>query len=367
MDRGSAIGPARGPGGPPDFGRAPFIVICEATRACALACAHCRASAIPDRDSAELGDDEVRALMDHVREEFGPVLFVVTGGDPLERPGLADLVRHGDRIGLRMAITPSATPLLTGDALAELKDAGIRRVALSLDGADAATHDAFRGFAGTFDRTVAALEAARRLGLETQINSSIGRHNRRQIRSIADLGAFLDISLWSVFILVPTGRADAAMLMSAADHERCYRHLAALRDEVPFDVKTTAGQPYYRVLAQKAAQEGRAPDRGGLRAPRGVNDGNGFAFVDHLGTVQASGVLAVDCGNVRERSLASIYRDHELFRGLRDPDGFAGKCGVCEYRRICGGSRSRAWGLTGDPLASDPTCVYQPKREAVRI
>lgn len=353
----------------PDFNRAPFIVIWEATRACDLVCAHCRAEAQPLAHPKELSAEEVRSVMDEVRREFGPVLFVITGGDPLKRAGLLDLIRYGDQIGLRMAITPSATPLLTEKAVADLQAAGIKRIAVSIDGATASGHDKFRGVTGTFERTLRALDVARKLGLSTQINSSIGKHNWHELDDLAALAKNYGVSLWSIFILVPTGRAGSDMLMSPADHEKVYLKLAklALDPATPFDIKTTAGQPYYRVRAQLAERRGLTPTttvttgRGGMRAPGGVNDGNGFLFIDHIGNIQPSGFLPMTCGNVRDRSLAEMYRQHPTFVALRAADDFDGKCGVCEFNILCGGSRSRTYALTGDAFGSDPTCLFEPK------
>jgi AdoMet-dependent heme synthase len=352
-----------------DFNHAPFIVIWEITRACDLACRHCRAEAAPEADPRELGTAEGLRLLSQVREEFGPVLFVLTGGDPLKRADLPDFIRHGTAIGLRMTITPSVTPLLTTEALQMLHASGIRRVAMSLDGADAGTHDRFRGVDGTFRRTLWALEYARHLGMEIQINSTISRHNLDQVEQIAKVVGWLDATLWSVFILVPTGRAagdDQAVVPSAVEHELLYRRLAhiALDPSTPFDVKTTAGQPYYRVLAQERARRSVDMATRSLRAPRGVNDGNGFCFVGHTGDICPSGFLPLAAGNVRTHDIATVYRHHDLFTRLRRPQTFNGKCGVCEFNDRCGGSRSRTYGLTGDPFGSDPTCVYQPRAVA---
>lgn len=349
-----------------DFNHAPFIVIWEVTRACDLTCHHCRAEAVPDADPHELTTAEGLRLLSRAREDFGPVLFVLTGGDPLKRADLHELIRHGTAIGLRMTITPSVTPLLTSEALAKLHASGVRRVAMSLDGADAETHDRFRGVDGTFRRTLWALEHARNLGMEIQINSTISRHNLTQVEQLAKVVGWLNATLWSVFILVPTGRAvgdDQAVVPSAVEHELLYRRLAhlALDPATTFDVKTTAGQPYYRVLAQERARRGVEQPMRSLRAPRGVNDGNGFCFVSHTGDLCPSGFLPLVAGNVRTHDLATVYRHHDLFTRLRQPQTFSGKCGVCEFNDRCGGSRSRTYGLTGDPFASDPTCVYQPK------
>lgn len=356
------------PTSPPDFSpasfsQAPMIAIWEATRACDLACRHCRAEAVPGRAAGELTTAEACALLDQARADFGPILFVITGGDPLKRPDLEAIVAHGAGLGLSMGLTPSATPLLTPEALRRLRAAGLSRLAISLDGADAATHDAFRGVPGTFARSIPLLEEARRLGLSTQINSSIGRENEAQIAALAGLGAYLGISLWSVFLIVPTGRADAGMLLTAAEHERTYRQLAALALDpaTPFAIKTTAGQPFYRVLEQTRRRRDLPP------APRrglGVNDGNGFVFISHTGDVCPSGFLPLVCGNIRHRRLAEIYRTHPTFLRLRNPACYAGKCGRCPFQTLCGGSRSRTYALTGDAFGSDPTCVFQPPAAA---
>ncbi|TVR46145.1 MAG: radical SAM protein [Planctomycetota bacterium] len=345
-----------------DYQRSPFVILWEITRACDLACRHCRADAQQRRHSDELRTDECTALLDHMRAEFGPVLVVFTGGDPLLRDDLEELVTHAKGLGLRPTLTPSATPLLTRARMDSLVAAGIQRFAVSVDGADAATQDGFRRVPGTFATTVAALEYMKDCGYPLQINSSIGVHNRHQLRDLAALAQWFSAALWSVFILVPTGRAQADDLLSAVEHERLYRELADIAAETSMDIKTTAGQPYYRVQAQRGRNA-----RAGMRAAGPVNDGKGVVFISHRGEVQPSGFLPEICGNVRDTPLAEIYRSHPLFRALRNPDALGGKCGRCEYRSLCGGSRARAYGLTGDALAADPTCVYQPKGLALEV
>lgn len=342
-----------------DFEQAPMIVIWEATRACDLVCRHCRAEAQPDAHPDQLDDPSVRRMISRIAEAFGPCLFVITGGDPLKRPNLLKHITFAAECGLQVGITPSATPLLTETAVCDLQTAGTRRFAVSLDGADAETHDRFRGVAGTFARSLARLHQARRLGLSTQINTTVGPHNIDQLSSIAQIAGFLDISLWSVFQVVPTGRAGVDLVRTAGEHERTYRELAAIALDpgTRFGIKTTAGQPYYRVLEQERRRRGlSAQPRRGL----GVNDGKGFCFIDHTGAICPSGFLPTPCGNVQTHDLAEIYRQHPLFRALRRPEGYRGKCGRCPFNAICGGSRSRAHALTGDALGSDPTCPYQP-------
>lgn len=343
------------------YDHAPFLVLWELTRACQLTCTHCRAVACPQRDEAELDAAEGRLLLRNLREEFGPLLVVLTGGDPLERPDLEELVAYGAGMGHRMTLTPSATPRLVPERLDALARAGVQRFALSLDGACAETHDRFRGVEGTFERTLAAARYLGERGAELQVNSCLGPHNDAERDALHGLVASLSPALWSVFVLVAVGRAEGSRTTDAAEHERLYQWLSACADRSSFPLKTTAGQPYYRVRAQH-----QRSTRAGLRAPSPVNDGKGVLFISHRGEVQPSGFLPIVCGNVREHSVAELYRNHPLFVSLRDPEALHGKCGVCEFRAECGGSRSRAWSLTHDPLAEDPTCAYVPRQERAR-
>ncbi|HEX6533371.1 MAG TPA: TIGR04053 family radical SAM/SPASM domain-containing protein [Gemmatimonadaceae bacterium] len=358
-----------------DFDTAPFLVIWETTQACDLACLHCRASARPARDRWELSTAEAMRLMDSVRG-FGHPLFVLTGGDPLKRPDTVSLVEYGSRIGLRVALTPSGTPLMTPSVLAALRDAGLARLAVSLDGSTPAIHDGFRGVAGSFDWTVRMLRAARELGLSTQVNTTITRHDLNDLEPLIELVSGLGIALWSVFVVVPTGRARREQLPTADELEAVFHRLYDLSTTVPFDIKTTAAPFYRRVVLQRQRAERRAGAGSDARGPlpggigftlgdgigraRGVNDGNGFVFVSHRGEIYPSGFLPLRAGNVRTDDLGTVYRTHELFRALRDADALGGKCGVCEFRHICGGSRARAYAMTGDWLAADPLCAYVP-------
>jgi len=358
-----------------DFARAPFIVIWETTQACDLACLHCRASARPNRDRGELTTREAKNLLGTVRT-FGRPLFVLTGGDPLKRPDTVELVRYGTELGLRMAMTPSGTPLMTPDVIRELRDAGLARLAVSLDGSCAAIHDRFRGVNGSFDWTVQMIRAAREMGLTTQINTTISRHNIDDVDALILLMQEMGVSLWSVFFIVPTGRARAEDLATAEEFEHVFHRLYDLSKTAPFDIKTTAAPHYRRVIMQRQRAERRAGTRTAVPSPmtggigfsladgvgraKGVNDGDGFVFISHRGDIYPSGFLPVSAGNVRRDNLVDVYRTHPLFRTLRDRDALRGKCGACEYRTVCGGSRARAYAMTGDVLASDPLCAYVP-------
>ncbi|MBZ5560787.1 MAG: TIGR04053 family radical SAM/SPASM domain-containing protein [Acidobacteriia bacterium] len=370
-----------------DFNERPFIVIWEVTQACDLACVHCRAMAQPFRNPLELSTEEGKRLIDEIAAMQVPV-FVLTGGDPLKRPDIYDLIEYATSRGVRTSLTPSATPLLTREAIAELQRRGLARLAVSLDGSSAEIHDAFRRVAGSYEWTLRAIRWARELGLPVQINTTITRRNLADFDAIVRLLETLDIRLWSVFFLVPTGRGQTSDLISAEEFEEVFARLHDVSRRVKFDIKTTEAQHYRRYLLQQRTAERRGASAAGSgdagsnssrrrpypgldasdgigRAPRGLNDAKGFVFVSHFGEVFPSGFLPVSAGNVRRQSLADIYRYSPLFVSLRDTSQLKGKCGVCEFRNVCGGSRARAYALTGDPLAGEPRCVYQPKAAAI--
>jgi len=338
-----------------DFNRTPALVIWEVTQACGLSCVHCRAEARPWRDAGELTTAEGLDLIDQVSDAGAPLL-VLTGGDPMERPDLDAFVRRGVARGLKVALSPSATPKVTREALSRLKDEGLHRVAVSLDSHWEKNHDAFRRVAGSYRRTLEIARDARKLGLPLQIGTTISALNAADLEAMARLVGELGAVLWSVFFVVPTGRAGAALAIGAGECEDVLNRLHALSRSAPFAVKTTEA-PHYRRIASAA---------NGRRTGSGVNDGKGFAFVSHRGDVFPSGFLPAKAGNVRERPLGEIYRDSPLFRSLRDASLLKGRCGACEFRELCGGSRARAFALTGDPLAEDPLCAYEPEKNGGR-
>ena len=356
-----------------DFDERPFIVIWETTQACDLACVHCRACAQPVRSALELSTAEAKRLIDEVAALKAPV-FVLTGGDPLKRPDIFELVEYASSHGVRISLTPSATPLLTREAIARLKACGLARLAISLDGPTAEVHDAFRRVPGSYEWTLRAVRWAREIGLPVQINTTITRRNLHCLDSTIALMEQLDIVLWSVFFLVPTGRGATTDLISAEEFEQVFEKLYETSRRVKFDIKSTEAQHYRRFLLQRRTEEkrkssalplpamlGTATPDGIGRAPRGINDGKGFMFISHLGEVFPSGFLPVSAGNVRKQSLTGLYRHSPLFVSLRDSANLKGKCGVCEFREVCGGSRARAHALTGDLFAEEPCCTWQPK------
>jgi AdoMet-dependent heme synthase len=356
---------------PPDFSRAPFLVIWEVTRACALACVHCRADAIPCRDPRELTTEEGLALIDQVRAFGDPApLLVLTGGDPMRRPDLASFVRHAADAGLTVALTPSGTAAATKRRLAELKDAGLSRVAVSLDGPDAASHDAFRRVRGSYAWTMRIINDAVDLGLPLQINTTITRTTLPSLEAMAARVSGLPVTLWALFFLVQLGRGASLEQVTPDECERVLNYLYDLSLTAPFGIKTTEAPHYQRVVRQREAARQRdglpshsVERRRQLRAPRSVNDGNGFVFVDHTGNICPSGFLPMPRGNVRSASLRDVYCGDEAFRRLRNADALGGKCGRCEFREVCGGSRSRSFAATGALMASDPLCVYDPGPE----
>ena len=339
-----------------DFNRAPLVAIWEVTRACDLCCVHCRASARPNRDPHELSTEEAIGLIDQLRE-LEPGVVVLTGGDPLKRPDLFALIEAAVRAQLNVAITPSVTPLLTADTIRRLAAAGISRIALSLDGPDAPNHEAFRRTAGVFAATLRAIAAVQACGLPLQINTSLSRQTVRSLAGTAQLVAKLKPVLWSVFFVVPGGRATREQQLDAATCEGVFHHLYDWSETSGVPVKTTAAPAYRRVVIEEhkvRRQAGRRP------RPLGVNDGKGFVFVSHTGDVYPSGFLPLGVGNVRGTRLAEIYRTSPLFQALRDDHQLQGKCGRCPFKHVCGGSRARAYAMSGNPLAEDPACIYEP-------
>ncbi|MFY4811677.1 radical SAM/SPASM domain-containing protein [Haloarcula sp. AONF1] len=338
-----------------DLDEQPLVLIWEVTQACELACKHCRADAQPRRHPDELSTAEGKALLDEAREFGDGQLVVLSGGDPLAREDLPELVDYGTEQGLRMTLTPSGTNSITRDRLAELDNAGLRRLALSIDGGDSASHDTFRGESGSFEATMEAAEVARDLDIPLQINTTVCAETVEQLPAIRDIVADLDAVLWSVFFLVPVGRGRVLTPIAPERAERVLSWLHEVSDEASFGLKTTEA-PHYRRVAIQNQEDGA----GGLKRRMGVRAGKGFAFVSHTGEVFPSGFLPKSAGNVRKESVVDIYRESSLFQQLRDDDALTGKCGACRYRTVCGGSRSRAYATTGDPLAADPLCDYQP-------
>jgi radical SAM protein len=357
-----------------DFDQTAFVAIWETTRACDLACRHCRAEAIPHALPGELTTEEGKKLLDELAG-MGTPICVLSGGDPAKRADLCELVSHGNGLGMRMATIPAATPLLTRELVRGLKEAGLAQMAVSLDGPTAEIHDRFRQVPGAFKRTLEGVTYARDIGLPIQVNTTFSGHNWQVFDETAALVRRLEPVFWEVFFLVPTGRGRELEQMNAEQFEELFVRLADLGEQVDFIVKITEAPHYRRYLMQRKEQDGAVPDSSHLPehmrrdfgpggsiglAPKGVNSGKGHLFVSYCGDIYPSGFLPLVCGNIRDDSLTDVYRNHKVFRELRDPDLLKGKCGLCEYRQICGGSRARAYAMTGDYLADEPFCAYVP-------
>jgi radical SAM protein len=369
-----------------NFDETPFLAIWEVTQSCDLACKHCRAAAQPLAHPDELTNAEGKALIDQIAAMHIPI-FVFTGGDPMKRKDVFELIRYAADKGVHVALTPSATPLLTRDAIFKFKEAGLVRLGISLDGSTPEIHDNFRGLPGAYARTIQAIEWANEAGIPIQVHTTISRHNAQDLDNLCALFERLAIVMWNVFFLVPVGRGQLDDLLSGEEFEQVFAKIYELSLRVNFQIKTTEAMHYRRYLLQHNLQErqighghpgslktGAAPQayepgeptanaqtRTSNWTTRRVNDGKGFLFISHVGNVYPSGFLPIHAGNVRETPLAEIYRNAPIFKSLRDTSKLEGKCGACEYKEICGGSRARAYALTGDPLASEPCCIYQPK------
>ncbi|MDA3874898.1 MAG: TIGR04053 family radical SAM/SPASM domain-containing protein [Kiritimatiellae bacterium] len=356
-----------------DFHHAPLLVIWEITRACALACQHCRASAIDRRDPGELSLEEGTKLLDDIRE-MGTPIVVFTGGDPLQRDDLEDLIHYGKSIGLRIGTIPAGTPRLTYARMQSIKDSGVDQVAFSIDASHAEAHDAFRQVPGSYERTLQGARWAGELDIPLQINTVFHQGNLHEVEALAEQVAELGTVFWEVFFLVPTGRGSQLKGCTAEEMEDIFSQLHTLSKTAPFVIKVTEAQHYRRHVMQQEqharrslanrepAEEVHASSRHPHaigRSSKVVNAGNGFCFIDHTGNICPSGFLSEIRGNTRTHSLQEVYRHDELFVNLRNPRLLKGKCGRCEYKATCGGSRSRAWAVHGDAFAEEPFCVLE--------
>ncbi len=363
-----------------DYNQNPFIVIWEVTRACQLKCVHCRADAQVTPDPNELSHEEGIKLIDEIYEMDNPML-VFTGGDCMMRKDLFELAEYAVQKGMRVSMVPSATDNVTKEKMEKAKSVGLSRWGFSLDGPTPEIHDRFRGTPGSFELTLEKIKYLNELEMPLQINTVISRYNYDHLEQMAELVKDLKAVMWYIFLLVPTGRGQLEDCLTPAEHEKIFLWLYQLSKTAPYDIKTTAAQHYRRVVIQQKAKEhliakgeihyedSITTDAASLvdglkRAPKGVNDGNGFIFVSHTGDVMPSGLLPLVVGNVRKTPLMDIYREAPILKELRNPDLYKGKCGVCEFRNVCGGSRSRTYAITGDYLESEPFCVYIP--EALR-
>jgi radical SAM protein len=352
---------------PSKIGDGPLLVFYEVTQACDLVCDHCRACAQAGPAPGELSTQQSLRLINQLTEFPAPPLLVLTGGDPFNRADVFDLVEHAVGRRLNVSITPSATQLVTRRALRRLRCAGISRLGISIDGADARTHDAKRGVAGSFYRSLEILADAREEGIPTQVNTTLTPENVGQIDHIADLLARQQVVMWSVFFLVPVGRASNAPRLSADQCEAAFERLWHQSQIQSYAIKTTEAPHYRRFMIQRRGpkKNRRAGASESDYVPLGVNDGKGVMFVSHTGEIYPSGFMPICCGKYPAMHVARIYQNSPVLRALRDADRLEGKCRVCEFRHVCGGSRARAYAVTGNPFAEEPDCAYVPEALAI--
>ena len=350
------------------YDRAPMIVYWELTNACGLACRHCRATAMPHAAPGELTTAEGIKVLDDIAGFAAPgealPHVVMTGGDPLRRADLETLVAEAGRRGIGVSLAPAVTDLLTRQRLEWMKAAGIQAISLSLDGSTAQLHDGVRMVPGTFDATLAALDTAAQIGLSVQVNTLVTAATAADLPAVFDLLSRHTLQQWSLFFLISIGRGAELTELAPGEAERVLAWAQSVGRDAPFRVKTTEAMHYRRLGAAALLRAGKTREQiEALPMARafGIRDGNGIVFVSDKGDVTPSGFLPLSVGNVRQTSLVSLYRDAGLMRSLRDPDQFKGRCGRCEFRDWCGGSRARAYAWTGDPLESDPMCPYVPR------
>jgi len=341
------------------------MVAWEVTRGCNLSCLHCRALSGEGPYPGELTTEECLQVVDDIASFSSPIV-ILTGGEPLLRQDVYQIAEYGTGKGLRMVLATNGT-LLTEESARKLVAAGIRRISISLDGSDAKSHDEFRGVKGSFEGGLRGIRCAKKVGLEFQINTTVTQRNLHQLPQILDLAVDLGAAAHHLFLLVPTGRGKQLQgeAISPHDYEETLNWFYDQRDHVSLHLKVTCAPHYYRILRQRARREGKtmSTEHYGLDAvTRGCLGGISFCFISSTGSVQPCGYLELECGNVREDSLESIWTQCEYFKDLRDESNYKGKCGYCEYRKVCGGCRARAFETTGDFLAEEPYCIYEPKR-----
>jgi heme b synthase len=322
-----------------------------------LACKHCRAAARPEPYSGELSTDECFALLDNIAS-FSKPIIILTGGEPMLREDIYDIASHATSLDLPVVMAPCG--MLVDDAsVAKMKEAGIRCISISLDGATAQSHDDFRGVPGAFDGAIKGIEAAKRAGLDFQINTTVTRHNRAELDAVRKLAIDLGATIFNPFLLVPTGRGKdlADQELSPQQYEEALHWLAdqQIAGEIP--IRVTCAPHYQRISRQKGVEPS-------ARQVKGCMGGQGFAFISHLGKVQICGFLDIECGDVRAEGLnfQKIWENSKLFCEMRDLDSYHGRCGYCEYRRVCGGCRARAYAISGDYLDEEPFCTHQPAK-----
>jgi len=341
------------------------LIAWEVTRSCNLACKHCRAEAHTEPYPGELSTEEAKALIDTF-PQVGKPIIIFTGGDPMMRADVYELVAYAHSKGLPCAFSPNGT-LITPENAQKIKDAGVNRCSISIDGPDAASHDSFRGVPGAFEASLRGIEYLKSVGVPFQINTTVTRNNLSSFKKIFELCESIGAAAWHIFLLVPMGRASglADQVITAQEYEDVLHWLYDFRKSTNMHLKATCAPHYYRIMRQRAKEEGISvtPETFGMDAlTRGCLGGTGFCFISHVGQVQPCGYLELNCGNVRETPFPQIWRESKYFLQFRDQSCYTGKCGVCEYHKVCGGCRARAHSMDGDHMGEEPLCTYIPAK-----
>jgi len=344
------------------------MVAWEVTRRCNLSCVHCRASALRGPYPGELDTGRCLRLLDEIAAFSRPII-ILTGGEPLLREDIFEIADYGNRKGLRMVLATNGT-LLSEETVGEMLRSGIRRVSVSIDGQDRESHDVFRGVPGAFDEAIRGIDMLKKGGMEFQINTTITQKNLDQIEAILELAVALGAAAHHIFLLVPTGRGRdlGNQSISAEAYEKALEWFHRQSRISPIQLKATCAPHYFRIVHQKdKGTMANHPQPESAGAPphlhamtRGCLGGSSFCFISHTGQVQPCGYLEIDCGQVKEKPFAEIWNHSSVFEDLRDLNHYEGKCGVCPFIRVCGGCRARAFELTGNYLAEEPLCAYDP-------
>ncbi len=348
----------------------PRLVALELTGRCNLSCVHCRASAADTVDPNELKTNEIYRLIDDIASFSKPIL-ILSGGEPLVRDDIFDIAEYANKKGLRVVLATNAT-LINEEIAKKIKEVGIGRVSISIDGASEESHDTFRGYKGAFRSSLRGIEELKKAGVEFQINTTITKRNVHELEKIYQLAVKLGAKAFHVFLLVPTGRGEdlKGEELSKEEYEKVLNWMyEKMKEENSPFMKATCAPHFFRVVHQRASKEGLKvsdvlkSEHAFSRYTRGCLAGIGFAFISRYGEVNPCGYLPIKAGNIREESFKDIWFNSEVFNKLRDLNNLKGKCGICEFKRVCGGCRARAYALKGDYLEEEPYCIYVPRRK----
>lgn len=343
----------------------PHWVAWEITGKCDLNCIHCRAKASFQENPNELKTEEIYSTLDSIASFSKPVI-ILTGGEPLMRSDIFDIIAYGRKSGLRMAMSPNGHSI-TEERAKLMKDAGIQMISISLDGSTREVHDDFRGQEGSFEGTMRGIETARKYGIDFQINSSFAKRNQDEAPRLLQMAKDLGAKAWFMFMIVPTGRGENIMgeLVSNEDYDRMLYWFYSEQKKNEIFMRAVCAPHYFRIQRQKAKEENTTiENRGsGFRAAtKGCLAGQTFVFISRVGDVYPCGYFPVKAGNVRDTSFEKIWNESKLFKDLRNWDAYKGRCGVCEYKALCGGCRARALAVHGDYMAEEPYCRHLPVR-----